>query len=288
MDDRGIIYNLKEAGKVGPRTMLALLEHFGSPEEIWQAGAAALREIPGIGEKTVERVIEGRERGEKTQQQMAGWEEQDIEVITIIDPEYPQKLRQLADPPSLLFVRGRLDLSTGPAVAVVGAHEADVEGILSAENWSARIAKRGGVVVSGLARGIDAAAHVGAIQAEGTTIGVIGCGFANIYPPENSALAGQVAENGSVISEYSPPTPVSVGRLMARNRILVGLGDAVLIVQVHESSSGTMDAAARADQQGKPLFVVNRQKIPQLGQLKACGAIILEESSGVDMVLNYL
>jgi len=288
MDDRGIIYNLKEAGRVGPRTMLALLEYFGSPEAVWYAEKSALLEIPGIGEKTVERIIEGRKRAEETQSQMAGWEEQEINIITILDRGYPEKLHRLGDPPSLLFVRGKFDLSDGPIIAVVGTHEADAEGILAAENWGERISRRGGVVVSGLARGIDAAAHVGTIQAEGTTIGVLGCGFAKMYPLENSTLAEQVAENGAVVSEYSPPTPVSVGRLMARNRVVVGLADAVLIVQVHESSSGTMDAAIQAEKQGMPIFIVHRQEIPQLGQLKACGAIVLAETNGVDMVLNYL
>lgn len=288
MDDRGIIYNLKEAGRVGPRTMLALLDYFGSPEAVWDAEKSALLEIPRIGKKTVERIIEGRERAEETQNQMAGWEEQDVDIITILDPEYPERLFQLGDPPSLLFVRGKFDFSGEPLIAVVGTHEADAEGILAAENWSEQIARRGGVVVSGLARGIDAAAHVGTIQAEGTTIGVLGCGFAKMYPPENSTLAEQIAESGAVVSEYSPPTPVAVGRLMARNRVVVGLADAVLIVQVHKSSSGTMDAAIQAEKQGKPIFVVNRHEIPQLGQLKVCGAIVLAETDGVDMVLNYL
>jgi DNA processing protein len=268
--------------------MLALLDYFGSPEAVWEAEKPALLGVPRIGEKIVERIVEGRKRAEETQNQMAGWEEQDVDIITILDSEYPEKLHKLGDPPSLLFVRGKFDLSDGPTIAVVGTHEADMEGVLAAENWSQRIARRGAVVVSGLARGIDAAAHVGAIQAGGKTIGVLGCGFAKMYPPENGALAEQIIENGAVVSEYSPPTPVAVGRLMARNRIVVGLADAVLIVQVHESSSGTMDAAIQAEKQGKPVYVVSRPEIPQLGQLKSCGAIVMEETDGVDMVLNYL
>jgi len=288
MDDREIIFNLKEAGRVGPRTMLALLDHFGSAEELWEADGKELLEIPRIGEKTVERIMKGREQLEQTQHQLAGWEEQDIQVITLIDPDYPQRLRKLGDSPSLLYVRGNLDFCDRPLIAVVGTHEADAEGILNAENWGAKIANRGGIVVSGLARGIDAAAHVGTLQTEGTTFAVLGSGFANIYPPEHSALAGQIAENGAVLSEYSPPTRVSVRRLMARNRIVVGLADAVLVVQVHESSVGTMDAAICAEEQGKPLFVVPRAKIPQVGQLKSCGAIVLEDDQTIDLVLDYL
>jgi len=288
MDDRGIIFNLKEAGRLGPRMLLALLEYFGSPEELWEAGEAALLEVPRIGEKTVKRIVDGRKKWEQTQNELAGWEEQDVQVITLVDADYPQRLRTLGDPPSLLYVRGNLDFGDRPLIAVVGTHEADAEGILASENWGAEIASRGGIVVSGLARGIDAAAHVGTLQAEGTTFAVLGSGFANIYPPEHSALAGQIVENGAVLSEYSPPTRVSVGRLMARNRIVVGLADAVLVVQVHESSAGTMDAAVCAEEQGKPLFVVGRDKIPKIGQLKACGAVVLEEKNGVDLVLNYL
>lgn len=288
MDERAIIYNFKEAGRVGPRTMLALLEHFGSPEAVWEAEPEELLEIPRIGEKTVERLVEGRKQKDETQEQMAGLDEQDVHIITILDRDYPQRLSEIGDPPSVLFVRGKIDGSERPVVAVVGTHEADVAGILQAETLSEEIAKRGAIVVSGLARGIDAAAHVGTIQGGGATIGVLGCGFANMYPPENMTLAGQIAENGAVISEYNPATRVAVGRLMARNRIIVGLADVVLIVQVHESSSGTMDAAARANRQGKPIFIVERPKIPQIGQLKALGGVVVEGKKSAEWVLNYL
>lgn len=219
MDARGIIYNLKEAGRVGPRTMMALLDHFGSPEEVWEAEAEEMLKLPGIGEKTVERIIEGRLRYEETQQQLEGCEEQGVRVLTIVDPDYPEKLRQLGDPPLILYVRGKNDFPTGPAVAVVGTHEADVDGIRAAESWGEQIARREGVVISGLARGIDAAAHVGTIQAGGLTVGVLGCGFTKMYPPENSELAGQIGESGAVVSEYSLKTRVAVGRLMARNPV---------------------------------------------------------------------
>ncbi len=287
MDDRTIIFNLKEAGRVGPRTMLTLLDYFGSPEAVWEAEPEELSQIPRIGEKTIERIIEGQKLIDETREQMAGLDEQDVHIITILDPEYPPRLAKIGDPPSVLFVRGEIDWQAGPVVAIVGTHEADETGIMSAENLGAAIAKRGAVVVSGLARGIDAAAHVGTIQAGGTTIGVLGCGFARMYPPENSLLAGQVAENGAVISEYNPQTRITVGRLMARNRIVVGLADAVLIIQVHETSSGTMDAATRAHQQSKPIFIVDRPKIPQIGQLKAHGGIVVDEKNCADWVLKY-
>lgn len=288
MDERAIIYNLKEAGRVGPRTMQALLRHFCSPEAIWEAEPEELAQVPRIGDKTVERIIEGRKHQDETQEQMIGLDEQNIDIITFLDKNYPPRLAKIGDPPSVLFARGRMTNADGPIVAIVGTHEADADGILQTEKLSEEIAGRGAVVVSGLARGIDAAAHVGALQAGGTTWGVLGCGFAQMYPPENSILAGQIAESGAVLSEYYPSTKVAVGRLMARNRIVVGLADAVLIVQVHESSTGTMDAATRAHQQGKPVFVVERPKIPQLGQLKALGGVIVEEKKCADWVLNYL
>jgi len=288
MDERAIIYNLKEAGRVGPRTMLALLRHFGSPEAIWDADSAELSQVPRIGEKTVANIVEGRKLEDEIRQQMNGLDEQDIDVITIVDAHYPSRLSTIGDPPSVLFVRGKIPDVKQTVVAIVGTHEADVEGILQAEKLSAEIAGRGAVVVSGLARGIDAAAHVGALQAGGKTLGVLGCGFAQMYPPENGTLAEQIAEKGAVLSEYCPSTKVAVGRLMARNRIIVGLADVVLIVQVHAASSGTMDAATRAHRQGKPVFVIERPQIPQVGQLKALGGVIVEEKNCVDWVLNYL
>ncbi len=288
MDNRAIIFNLKEAGRIGPRTMLALLDYFGSPEGIWEASPEELLAIPKIGEKTVTRLVEARQLRDQTQMELEALEEQGLQIVTILDPEYPARLRDLGDAPSLLYVRGSLDIFAGPVIAVVGTHEADPAGILNAENWSARLAKRGAVVVSGLARGIDAAAHVGTLQVGGTTVGVLGSGFARMYPAEHGELSSQVAESGAVFSEYSPQTPVIVGRLMARNRIVVGLADAVLIIQVHESSAGTMDAATRAMEQGKPLFVVEQEQIPQLGQIKACGGLVVDEETGLDLILNYL
>ncbi len=288
MESREIIYNLKEAGRVGPRTMLALLRHFGSAEAVWEAKADELATIPRIGEKTIERILEGRKQKDETLEQMAGLDEQEIHILTMLDSDYPVRLTQIGDAPSVLYVRGKIIEPEGPVVAIVGTHEADTDGVMLAEKLSEEIAKRGAVVVSGLARGIDAAAHVGTLQADGTTFGVLGCGFKHMYPPENGILAEQITENGAVPSEYYPTKKVAVGRLMARNRIVVGMADVVLIVQVHESSSGTMDAAARAHQQGKPVYVLERQKIPQIGQLKAHGGVVVAPENCVDWVLNYI
>ncbi len=288
MDDRSIVFNLKEAGRVGPRTMIALLRHFQSAQAIWEASPEELREIPRIGRKTVEQIVEGRKQRDHTLQMMMDLEEQDIQVITLVDREYPLRLRMIGDPPSVVYVRGTLNGSETPTVAVVGTHEADAEGILSSENWGDRLAREGATIVSGLARGVDAAAHVGAMQAGGRPLAVLGCGFTRLYPPEHGELAGQIAENGAVISEYRPDTSVSVGRLMARNRLVVGLSDAVLIVQVHESSTGTMDAAHRCYEQGKPLYVLERDHIPQIGALKSCGAVLVNDMTGISLILDYL
>jgi len=143
--------------------------------------------------------------------------------------------------------------------------------------YASELAKKGAVIVSGLARGIDSAAHLGAINAKGKSYAVLGCGLASVYPPENKALAEEIIKNGALISEYSPYTKVSTERLISRNRIIVGLSHSVVIGELDKKSRGTIDSAERTKDQGKLLFAIGDDRYPVDPGLIKYGAIPVED-----------
>ncbi len=173
-------------------------------------------------------------------------------------------------------------------MAVVGTHHATAEGVREAVEMGSALARREAVVVSGLARGIDSAAHLGAITEGGKTYAVFGAGLNNIYPSENVTLAEQISQSGALITEYNLNVPVKVGRLMARNRIVVGLSQAVIIVEMSEDSPGTMDVVNLSVKQGKPLFVVRKENSQKVDDLIQEGAVAIQGVDDLDLVLNYL
>jgi len=144
------------------------------------------------------------------------------------------------------------------------------------------------VVVSGLAEGIDAAAHLGAVHQGGKTYAVLGAGLNKIYPSDNVTLAREISQNGALITEYNLDVPVKVGQLMARNRIVVGLSQALIVVEMNEKSAGTMDAINITIKQGKPLFVMRKEGSQKVKELTAEGAVLLQGVEDLDLVVNYL
>ncbi len=205
-----------------------------------------------------------------------------------MDDDFPQSLREIDDPPPLLYFKGEFPLSNTLFVAVVGTHNATYEGIKDATEIGKKLVEKSGVVVSGLARGIDTGAHLGALVKEGKTYAVLGYGLNNIYPRENLNLAVEISKNGALLTEYPLNAQVNVGQLMARNRIVVGLSQAVIVVETEDNTSGTMDAAKKAIDQGKPLFAVMREESKNLDELVRIGAIPIKGSEDIDLVLKYL
>jgi DNA processing protein len=176
------------------------------------------------------------------------------------DARYPAGLRQLHDPPFCLFLRGRPDealarLAEGPVVAIVGSRRATAAGVALAHRLGADLAERGAVVVSGLAHGIDAAAHEGALAAGGFTVAVLGCGVDVAYPRRNRALARRIAETGAVVSEFWPGTAPAPWRFPARNRIVAGLAQAVAVVEAG-TRSGALITADFTLELGRPVLAV--------------------------------
>jgi DNA processing protein len=178
-----------------------------------------------------------------------------VGVLTLADPDYPRLLKQIHDPPPVLYVKGEFKQEDSRAVAVVGSRNATPFGRSMAQELAAGLAKAGVCVVSGMARGIDTAAHQGALKGKGRTIAVLGNGLDIVYPPENRALFRKIEEAGAVISEYPPETKPNPGHFPARNRIISGLSEGVVVVE-SAVNGGALITADLALEQGRDVFAV--------------------------------
>ncbi len=255
-DDRARILALAATEKIGWRLINRLLERFGSLEAIFSASAADLQTVQGIGAQIAASIE--RANPERAAADLAAFEQAGIAVATWQDAAYLTAFNQLEDRPLVVFRRGILLPADSQAIAIVGTREPSPEASQMAYRWAARLAWRGWIVVSGLARGIDSQAHRGALEAGGRTLAVLGVGFNHIYPPEAAALAAQIAANGALISEVHPelaaePTP---SRLVMRNRLITALSRAVIVIEAG-ASSGALHAAHHAHAQGRPVYVLD-------------------------------
>jgi DNA processing protein len=271
LDYRKYVVALREKGRVGPKRFQQLLMSFGSPENIYKTSKEELSSLPRMTPQKVEQIIRSKELLPEIEKDIRRLEKQGIGISTILDDDYPHLLRERA------------------CVAVIGTHKGYTkQGIGLAVQIGKELAKRKAVVVSGLAEGIDSSAHLGAISQGGKTYAVLGTGLNKIYPSENVSLAREISKNGALITEYNLDVPVKVGQLMARNRIVVGLSQAVIVVEMDENSAGTMDAANSASKQGKPLFVMGKEGSVKVEELVAEGAVLLKEVDYLDLVTDYL
>jgi DNA processing protein len=236
-----------------PRKAYDLVQAFGSPDAIFGASEAELRAIDGMTDKAVAKVLGPEPPGIDAQMgRIVEWE---ITMLPVTDPEYPVNLRQIYDPPAVLYVRGSLDESDRFSVSIVGSRRASIYGRTMSERIAKELAGRGICVVSGGARGIDAAAHQGALKGSGRTIAVLGCGVDIAYPSEHRALYAKIAETGAVVSEFSPGTPPEAWRFPSRNRIISGLSSGVLVIQA-PNDSGALITARYAAEHGRDIFAL--------------------------------
>ena len=236
------------------QTRLALLEHFGSPEAAYYADPGEVALTEGITREQADR-LKNKDLSE-ADRILGACEKENLQILTLQDAAYPVRLRNIYDPPCVLYVKGRLPaIDEEAAIAVVGTRTATPYGLREAEKFGFGLAKGGAAVVSGLARGIDSAAARGALRAGGMTIGVVGNGLDVIYPPENRYLYEDVAATGALISEYSPGTEPAGKHFPVRNRILSGLSLATLVIEAPEKS-GALITAGTALEQGRDVFAV--------------------------------
>src|SRR3954453_1683326 len=239
---------------VGPLLRKALLERFGSAAAVLAAGRSELQSVDGIGPKTSGQIVVARDDID-AERELALAAEHGSGVLREPSGEYPRPLRQIHDPPGVLFRRGKPQAQDELAVAIVGTRHATRYGLAQAERLAGSLARTGFTVVSGLARGIDAAAHRGALAAGGRTIAVLASGLLEIYPPEHEKLAEEVAASGFLLSE-SPPRMVPLsGAFPQRNRIISGLSVGTIVVEA-ANRSGALITARHAYEQGREVFAV--------------------------------
>ncbi len=239
---------------VGSRTAAMLIDRFGSPTLVFSASAPSL-ESAGLSRETID-AMKGSETREKALREIEGLARLGGAALTLANERYPKLLRETYDPPIVIYCLGDVAAALSqPAVAVVGSRRCSTYGRNVAEKLSRELAERGVTIVSGLARGIDSAAHRGALDGHGLTVGVMGTGLDAVYPKENRRLATRIAEQGALITEFPLATPPASQNFPFRNRVISGLGLGVMVVEGAERS-GSLITARLAYEQGRDVFAV--------------------------------
>ncbi len=240
--------------RVGAVTFKRLLEYFGDIDAVLDADIGKLATVPSIGRKTAERIFRSRKevRAEEELEQTA---KHGIRLITLDSEEYPPLLKQIYDPPAVLYVKGDITRADNLSVAIVGSRTCSHYGQEQASRLAHMLAAAGFTIVSGLARGIDSAAHRGALAGGGRTYAVLGCGLSDIYPPENKPLADQIVGNGALLSELPLTYEPLKGTFHARNRIISGLSLGTIVVEAGRNS-GAMITARFAGEHNREIMAV--------------------------------
>jgi DNA processing protein len=238
---------------IGAVRLQALLDRFGDLETAWKASLFELAGA-GISPKLAERVTKVR-ASVNLDEFMAQAEAAGIRILTWLDDEYPQHLKEIDQPPPVLYLRGEITLEDSWAVAIVGTRAVTPYGRQITEELATVLADNGVTVVSGLARGVDAIAHSAALKAGGRTLAVLGSGVDKLYPPENRPLAEKIILQGAVVSDYVPGTPPESANFPPRNRIISGLSMATVVVEAGDTS-GALITAEFAVEQGRDVFAI--------------------------------
>lgn len=238
---------------LGPKTGWELLQRFGSPQAIFRCSPA---ELEGAGvHPGVARSLASGCAFEEAADQLDRAKRFGALIVTPQDNFYPELLREIYDPPILLFTAGRLELLDTVMVAIVGSRRATHYGLTVAQRFAHELAGQGATVISGMARGIDTAAHKGALEAQGSTVAVFGCGVDVVYPAENRKLAAEIQSRGLLLSEYPMGAPAYPQNFPVRNRIVSGLSSAILVVEGAQYSGSSITARLALDQ-NREVFAV--------------------------------
>ena len=272
---------------VGDRLKVRLLQHFRDPEDIYFADEESYRHVEGMTAEAAESLKDKSLAAAEAS--LEACRREGLHLLTFQDAAYPSKLKHIADPPILLYYKGQLpDFDGMPMIGVVGTRKASAYGMQTAKRMGYQIARCGGIVVSGMAYGIDGMAMSGALTAGEMTVGVLGCGADIVYPLSNRALFRDVEAYGCILSEFAPGTQPAKWTFPKRNRIISGLSNGVLVVEAPEGS-GALITANHALEQGRDVFVVPGN-IDQPGfvgshRLLRDGATLV--SSGWDILSEY-
>ncbi|MCX7217547.1 MAG: DNA-processing protein DprA [Burkholderiales bacterium] len=276
---------LEQTAGVGLDTACKLLAAFGLPAQIFQASHAALTQV--VSERVALALLNPDSAGLEIQiERTRAWCQQaGNQVLTLIDAEYPPALLEIPDPPILIYVKGRSALLTAPSIAVVGSRNATAQGLSHAEKFSEALSHAGLTISSGLAAGIDAAAHQGGLRGIGSTIAVIGTGADIVYPARNRNLAHLIANEGCIISEYALGMPAIAANFPRRNRLISGLAKGVLVIEA-AAQSGSLITARMAAEQGRDVFAIPGSIHSPLS--KGCHQLIKQGAKLVDAAQDIL
>lgn len=246
---------LMQTSGVGDITARKLLMAFGLPEQIFAVSySALLKVVPENIARSLTTDLTA-EQARYIDEAIMWHHTPGNQIVTLGDASYPPRLLEIADPPCLLYVKGRIELLQQPAIAIVGSRQATSEGIQNATQFATTLSQSGLTIVSGLALGIDGAAHQGALHGVGSTIAVVGTGANLVYPAAHHALAHQIAEQGCIVTEYPLGTSAQAGNFPRRNRLISGLSQGVLVVEA-SVASGTLITARMAVEQGRDVFAI--------------------------------
>lgn len=238
---------------IGNRAKNKLILAAGSAEELYFLPESQLKKIPDVDAGTIDRLMQARSSGFQSEYEKLC--EAGITFLTLENEEYPGRLREIPDSPYALYVKGRLPDEHKKCIAIVGARMCSEYGRAVALQLARKLASHGICVISGMARGIDTAGHTGALEADGITCAVLGCGVDICYPKSNEQLYRNILEKGCILSEYPPGTPPQPALFPQRNRIISGLSDIVIVVEARERS-GSLITADQALEQGRDVYAV--------------------------------
>ena len=237
---------LIRARDVGPATFKRLLKYFKEPARVLGSNSAGLRCVKGVGLKTAENIISSANQYDAAQE-IKRANAQGAWLVNMADERYPAALRTINDPPPVLYVKGSLQRCDGLAVAIVGSRRASLYGQEQAGRFAHLLASSGFTIVSGMARGVDTAAHRGALSAAGRTLAIQGCGLSKVFPSENRKLFEKIPESGACISELALDADPKPENFPARNRIIAGLSLATLVIEASERSGAMITARLALD-----------------------------------------
>lgn len=246
---------LERTPGVGLETARKLLAAFGLPANIFSASRTELQTVVSDRHARALLAPPSAETQALIERTLEWAREPGNHVLTLADTAYPKSLLEIPDPPLMLYAKGRIELLSANSIAVVGSRNATAQGISNAEKFSEVLSKAGFTIVSGMALGIDTAAHQGALRGSGSTVAVIGTGADIVYPARNHGLAHLIAENGCILSEYALGTPALPANFPRRNRIISGLSKGVLVVEA-AAQSGSLITARMAGEQGRDVFAI--------------------------------
>lgn len=254
MTEQEALLILNAVPELGSVRIRNLIKYFGTADRVLKAPESKLIQVEGIGRKITHGVRSWQKYFDLKKECLL-IEKYKAEILTFGHPEYPPLLKEIYDPPVVLYIRGNILKEDKMAVAIVGARRASYYGLNTARQLAQQLSSRGLTVISGLARGVDTKAHEGALNGQGRTIAVFGCGLDRIYPPENKKLVEQIIKNGAVVTEFPFGTPPFKQNFPRRNRIISGLSLGVVVIEAGQYS-GSLITARLAAEQGREVFSV--------------------------------